>query len=106
VRARLPRAIYGYVGNGSETETSLRSNRLAFDRGRLLTRVLVGVEERSKQTSLFGRTYAAPFGIAPVGGSPLVAYDGHTVMARAARVGIPFILSARRPISLGVYGDF
>jgi hypothetical protein len=54
VRDRLPRAIYGYVAHGSETETSLRSNRMAFDRWRLLTRVLVGVEERSKQTRLFG----------------------------------------------------
>jgi hypothetical protein len=26
VRDRLPRAIYGYVAHGSETETSLRSN--------------------------------------------------------------------------------
>lgn len=74
---------------------------MAFDRWRLLTRVLVGVEERSKQTSLFGRTYAAPFGIAPMGGSALMAYDGHTVMARAAaRAGIPFILSANSIIPM------
>jgi L-lactate dehydrogenase (cytochrome) len=59
--------------------------------------VLVGVEERSKQTRLFGRTYAALFGIAPMGGGALVAYDGHTVMARA---GIPFILSANSIIPI------
>jgi L-lactate dehydrogenase (cytochrome) len=43
VQTRLPRAVYGYVAHGSETETSLRSNRAIFDEWRLLTRVLVGV---------------------------------------------------------------
>ena len=50
---------------------------------------------------MFGRRYAAPFGIAPMGGSALVAYEGHTVMARAAaEARIPFILSANSIIPL------
>lgn len=94
-RPRLPRAVYGYVAHGSETETALRGNRAAFDRWRLVSRVLVGVETRDQTVRLFGRDYAAPFGIAPMGGSALVAYDGDIAMARAARnANIPFILSA------------
>lgn len=101
VRRRLPRAVYGYVAHGSETETTLRLNRAVFDEWQLLTRVLVGVEERSSRISLFGREYAAPFGIAPMGGSALVAFDGHSVMARAAaKAGVPFILSANSIIPL------
>ena len=101
VRRRLPRAVYGYVAHGTETETTLRSNRAIFDEWRLVTRILVGVEQRSSRISLFGRDYAAPFGIAPMGGSALVAYDGHAVMARAAaKAGIPFILSANSIIPL------
>jgi L-lactate dehydrogenase (cytochrome) len=50
---------------------------------------------------LFGRRYAMPFGIAPMGGSAMVAFDGHTVMARAAaEKRIPFILSATSIIPL------
>ena len=95
VRRRLPRAVYNYVAHGSETETSLRTNRAVFDHWRFVTRTLVGVSERAQQVTLFGREYRSPFGIAPMGGSGLVAYDGHTVMARAAaEANIPFILSA------------
>lgn len=101
VRRSLPRAIYGYVAHGTETETALRGNRAVFDAWRLVTRVLVGVSERSLRISLFGKDYAAPFGIAPMGGSALVAYDGHVAMARAAaKAGIPFILSANSIIPM------
>ncbi|HWB48268.1 MAG TPA: alpha-hydroxy acid oxidase [Stellaceae bacterium] len=101
VRRRLPRAVYGYVAHGSETETTLRGNRAAFDRWRLVTRILVGVERRSSKITLFGHEYNQPFGIAPMGGSALVAYDGHNAMARAAaKANIPFILSANSIIPL------
>ena len=101
VRPRLPRAVYGYVAHGSETETALRGNRAAFDAWRLVSRVLVGVEDRAQDVTLLGRRYAAPFGIAPMGGAALVAYQGHTVMAKAAaRANIPFILSANSIIPL------
>jgi L-lactate dehydrogenase (cytochrome) len=100
-RPRLPRAIYGYVAHGSESETTLRTNRAEFDSWRFETRILVGVADRSQEIELFGRRYAAPFGIAPMGGSGLVAYDGPTAMARAAaRKRIPFILSATSIIPL------
>ena len=100
-RPKLPHAVYGYVARGAETETTLRANRVAFDAWRLVTRVLVGVSKRHQDTHLFGRRYATPFGIAPMGGSALVAYEGHTVMAKAAAdAQIPFILSANSIIPL------
>lgn len=101
VRPKLPHAVYGYVAHGAETETTLRANRAAFDAWRLVTRVLVGVSERHQGIQLFGHRYAAPFGIAPMGGSALVAYEGHSVMAKAAaEARIPFILSANSIIPL------
>ena len=93
--------MFGYVAHGAETEATLRATRAAFDAWRLVTRVLVGVSKRHQDVELFGRRYAAPFGIAPMGGSALVAYEGHTVMARAAaEARIPFILSANSIIPL------
>ena len=98
---RLPRAIYGYVAGGSESQTSLHGNRDTFLDWRLITPVLVGVAERSQETQLFGRTYAAPFGIAPMGGSSVVTYNGALQMARAATESrIPFVLSANCIIPL------
>ncbi len=101
VRDKLPHAVYGYVAHGSESESTLRANRAVFDEWRLVTRVLVGVKERRQQIQLFGRHYAAPFGVAPMGGSALVAYDGHNVLAKAAaNANVPFILSANSIIPL------
>jgi L-lactate dehydrogenase (cytochrome) len=101
VRRRLPRAVYGYVANGTETESTLHGNRAAFAQWHLLTRVLTGVEHREQDIKLFGHRYASPFGIAPMGGSALVAYQGDVAMARAAlEANIPFILSANSIIPL------
>ncbi|WP_428486368.1 alpha-hydroxy acid oxidase [Rhodopila sp.] len=101
VRGMLPRAAYGYVANGSEDGVTLQGNCEAFKDWRLVTRVLTDVEHRSQATTLFGRTYASPFGIAPMGASAVVAYDADNVMARAAaKARIPFILSANSIIPM------
>ncbi|HUB13333.1 MAG TPA: alpha-hydroxy acid oxidase [Acetobacteraceae bacterium] len=90
----LPHAIHGYVANGAEDETSKGTNRAAFLDYRLIPRVLAGAEARSQNTTLFGRRYAAPFGIAPMGGAAAVTYDADNVMGRAAAAcDIPFVLS-------------
>ena len=93
-RRYLPRPMYGYVSGGAETNASLRSNRAAFDHFALLPRVLVDVSARSTKTTLFGRVYDAPFGIAPMGGSSMAAYQGDIVLARAAAASnVPMIMS-------------
>ena len=52
-------------------------------------------------TTLFGATYAAPFGIPPFGSAALCAYRGDIVLARAAAAAnVPMILSAASLIKL------
>jgi len=93
-RRYLPRPMYGYVSGGAETNASLRANRAAFDDFAFVPRVLVDVSARSTKTTLFGRAYDAPFGIAPMGGSSMAAYQGDIVLARAAAAAnIPMIMS-------------
>lgn len=93
-RKRLPRSIYGYVAGAAETNASLRDNRDAFEEWGFVPRVLCKVARRTQHVSLFGREYASPFGIAPMGLMALSAYQGDLVLARAAgRAGIPFVLS-------------
>lgn len=93
-RSYLPRPIFGYVAGGSETLATLRDNRKAFDEVAFRPASLVNVAGRTQTTTLFGRDYSAPFGIAPVGFSALTAFRGDLVLAGAAeRAGIPMIMS-------------
>ena len=80
----LPRPIFGYIAGAVERHTSLEDNHAAFSEFGFLPRMLVDVSKRTQQTSLFGRAYAAPFGIAPMGISALYAYRGDLVLAHAA----------------------
>jgi len=97
----LPRPIFGYIAGAAETSWSHKDNRAAFGELGLIPRVLVDVSKRSQRTSLFGRVYAAPFGIAPLGISALYAYRGDIVLARAAAAAnIPMIMSGSSLIRL------
>jgi L-lactate dehydrogenase (cytochrome) len=100
-RKHLPRPLFGYVAGAAETNASLRDNRQAFEEIGFVPNVLRDVSRRSIKTSLFGRTYEAPFGIAPMGISALMAYRGDIVLARAAAAaGIPMIMSGSSLIRL------
>ena len=93
-RRYLPRPIFGYVSGGVETNASLRANRAAFEDFAFVPRALVDVSVRNTRTTLFGHSYNAPFGFAPMGGTSMVAYQGDIVLARtAAEVNIPMIMS-------------
>ncbi len=95
-RARriLPRRIFGFVEGGVETNAARDANRRAFAAWSFRPRVLVDTVARSLAAPLFGQTFAAPFGIAPMGATSLVAFQCERVLAEAAgEANIPFILS-------------
>jgi L-lactate dehydrogenase (cytochrome) len=100
-RKHLPRPIFGYVAGAAETNMSLQDNREAFAEFGFLPRMLVDVSKRSQQTTLFGRTYASPFGIAPMGITALSAYRGDLTLAQAAAAAnVLMIMSASSLIRL------
>jgi L-lactate dehydrogenase (cytochrome) len=93
--------IYGFIAGAVETDAALRDNRRAFDEYGFVPRVLNDVSSRNQMTTLFGKTYAAPFGIPPFGSAALCAYRGDIVLARAAAAAnVPMILSAASLIKL------
>lgn len=93
-RRHLPWSVFQYIAGAAETSKSLRANREAFDDHDFITRILVDITQRDTGVSLFGRRYASPFGIAPMGLTALSAYRGDVVLAQAAaRENIPFVLS-------------
>ncbi|WP_234685928.1 alpha-hydroxy acid oxidase [Bradyrhizobium monzae] len=94
-RRGLPSFLYGYISGGAETDAAMRDNRKAFSEYGFVPRVLNDVSSRDQTTTLFGHTYASPFGISPMGSSALCAYRGDIVLARAAKATtVPMILSA------------
>jgi L-lactate dehydrogenase (cytochrome) len=100
-RRRLPKFIYGYIAGAVETDAALADNRRAFEEYGFVPRVLNDVSGRDQTTTLFGKTYAAPFGIPPMGSSALCAYRGDVVLARAAAaMNVPMCLSASSLITL------
>ncbi|ENX06451.1 alpha-hydroxy acid oxidase [Acinetobacter courvalinii] len=84
-RRKLPRPIFGYIAGAAEDNTSLQDNRTVFKDYRFITQVLTDVSRRDQKVELFGKTYHAPFGIAPMGLNALSTYRGDVVLARAAQ---------------------
>lgn len=105
-RKKLPRPIFGYVYNAAEDRKTYQANGSAFDNYRFVPRTFVNVSSISLKTTLFGETYKAPFGIAPMGISAISAYRGDLVLAKAATAtGIPMILSGTSLIPMEEVAD-
>ncbi|GAA3507545.1 isopentenyl diphosphate isomerase/L-lactate dehydrogenase-like FMN-dependent dehydrogenase [Streptosporangium album] len=93
-KERLDPEAYGYVAGSAGTGATDRANREAFDRWRIVPRMLRDVSVRDLGTELFGRTYPAPVALAPIGVQSIVHPDGELATARAAAsLGIPTVLS-------------
>lgn len=91
---RLAPGPFGYVAGGAGTEATVRANRDAFDRWRLVPRVLRDVAVRELSRNVLGTPLAAPILLGPVGVQSILHPDGELATARAAaEVGIPMVLS-------------
>lgn len=100
-RRFLPRPIYEYVAGATEDLVTLAENRAIFQRYALVPRLMRDVSKRRLETRLFDETWAAPFGIAPMGLSALSGYRGDLRLAAAARAaGIPMIVSGTSTIPM------
>ena len=93
-RRRLPRAIFDFFDGGAEDEVTLRENRAAFERVRLLPKVLVNVANVDTRVSLFGEEAKLPLAIGPTGGIAAGRPGADLMLARAAKAhGIPYTLA-------------
>jgi len=88
-----PRA-YDYVAGGAGGELTMRANREAFYRWRIVPRMLRNVSERDLSVELLGAKLPAPVILAPVGVQGIMHADAELATARAAAsLGLPFVLS-------------
>ena len=93
-RRRLPRIMHDFIEGGVDSEEGLVRNHSAFSDVRLVPKYMVDVNRIDPSTTLFGRKYSQPYGIAPTGAAGLFRHGADMMLARAARdANIPFIMS-------------
>ncbi|MFL5198449.1 MAG: alpha-hydroxy acid oxidase [Microvirga sp.] len=98
---KADRNIWDYIVGGTETETTVRRNRLAIDRIAFRPRVLRDVSKLDASGRFFDRPIRLPVVLAPVGGLESIGHEGEVQVARAAsRFGVPFFLSSVTKIPL------
>ena len=94
-RANLSHGVWDYLIGGAESETSLKRNRLAFDRRALKARVLNDVSEVSVDRNVLGVPLRIPVLLAPIGSIQVFESGGGASVAAAAETfGVMQILSS------------
>ncbi len=89
-------SVWSYVAGGAGDELTQRTNATAFHRWGLIPRMLVGATERDTSVELFGRRWASPVFMAPIGVIGLCTPDQHGDLAAAraaAATGVPMCVS-------------
>jgi L-lactate dehydrogenase (cytochrome)/(S)-mandelate dehydrogenase len=93
-KRRTPKVAFDFIEGGVEAETALARNVAAFQRYCLVPRYLIDVSQVDQSTTLFGRTWASPFGFAPTGAAGLFRIGSDLMLAAAAaKANVPFVMS-------------
>ena len=109
-RAAMSPQGYAYVAGGAGREETMRANRSAFERWRIVPRMLRDVSTRRTAVEILGTPFASPFALCPIGVLEMAHRDADVAVARAAAAeGVPFVFSnqASRPMeeTAKVMGD-
>ncbi len=100
-RSRMSPEGFAYVAGGAGTEETMRENRAAFERWRIVPRMLRDVSSRDTTVSVLGTDLTSPFVLCPIGVLEMAHRDADVAVARAAAAeGVPFVFSnqASRPM--------
>jgi lactate 2-monooxygenase len=100
IAAMDPRAA-NYVGAGAGSEDTIRANAEAFQRRRIVPRMLRDVASRDLSATVLGTAMPAPLMLAPIGVQKVLHEEGELATARAAAaVGTPMIASTASHFTL------
>ncbi|MET4699930.1 (S)-mandelate dehydrogenase [Constrictibacter sp. MBR-5] len=93
-KKRMPKIAFDFIEGGCDDEDGLTRNERAFRDKAIVPRYMVDVSKRDQTATLFGRTYASPFGISPTGLAALFRPGADMMLAEAARdANLPFVMS-------------
>ena len=98
---RMSPEAFAYIAGGAGLEETIRVNRDAFDRLRIVPRVLRDVSTRDTSVELFGRRLPGPFLLAPIGVLEMAHREADLAVARAAAAkGVPMIFSNQASVPM------
>lgn len=83
-RRRVDQGAWDYLVGGAESETTLRRNRLAFDRIAFRPRILVDVSHIDTSTTFLGQKLRIPAILAPIGSLQVFHPDAAVASTQAA----------------------
>lgn len=93
-RAHMSQQAFAYVAGGAGHESTMRANREAFEKIKIIPRMLHNVGERDTRIELYGQKLATPFLLSPIGALGLVHAEGDLAVAKAAAaITVPYIFS-------------
>lgn len=93
-KKKIPKFAFEYLDGGCNEDVNIKRNTSELREVQLKPTYLKTHHGSSLKTTLFGTTYDAPFGIAPVGLQGLMWPNSAEILAKAAfEHNIPFILS-------------
>ena len=98
---RMSREAFAYIAGGAGRESTMSANRRAFERWRIVPRMLRNVDRRDTTIDLFGRRLNQPFVLCPIGVLEMAHGEADIAVARAAAArGLPMLFSnqASRPM--------
>lgn len=91
---KMSKQAYAYIAGGAGTENTISENRLAFNRWRMVPRMLCDVSARDTSINLFGEKLPAPLLLSPIGVLEMAHAQADIAVAKAAAsVGVPMIFS-------------
>ena len=97
----MSRRAFAYVAGSAGSEATARANREAFDRWRVVPRVLVDATDRHLSVELLGRRHPTPFLVSPIGVLSMAHPGADTAVARAARTaGTTPVLSTQASVPM------
>ena len=100
-RRRARKLGWAYAAGGAGEGATMRANREAFERYKIVPRMLRDVSRRDLTVELFGRTLPAPVLFGPVGAAELLDADADLAIARAAAaVGVPYVFTSQACASM------
>jgi lactate 2-monooxygenase len=100
-REAMSPEAFAYVAGSAGSGATMRANRAAFDRWRIVPRMLRDVSERDTSVELFGRTLPAPLLVAPIGVLEMAHREAERAVARAVRdEGLPMVYSNQASVAM------
>jgi len=92
---------WAYVAGGAGRESTMDANRAAFERHRIVPRVMRDVEKRDLSIELFGRRLPTPLLLSPIGVLEMVHREADLAVARAAAaLHVPYIFSNQASVPM------